>query len=207
MMQILKSLIDPRRAQLVSFDTLLKGHRVVLRMPCPDDWKSWLHLRETGRQYLEQWEPKWPDNALSYSFFCSLQQRQWRDWRDGKAYAFSILLQEDPSPKLIGGITLSDIRMLPTKKGTVGYWMGQPHSGKGYMSEALGLVCEFAHKELGLQKIEASCLPGNEPSKAVLKRAGFEHKDFARSYLQINGRDEDHLLWSKDYTKQTSPTD
>lgn len=198
MMRFLKSIASPAPTLVhIPLDTHLNGARLTLRMPHIDDWKAWHSLRETSRDYLEQWEPKWPDNALSYSFFCSLLRRQWHDWRDGKAYAFSILLDSTPTPTLIGGVTLSEVKHSSAQKGTVGYWIGKPYSGHGYMTEAMELVCKFASEHLGLQRLEASCLPNNEASKVVLTRTGFEQEGYAKSYLQINGKREDHLLWGK----------
>ena len=65
------------------------------------------------------------------------------------------------------------------------------------MTEAVGLVCDFAFDRLELKRIEAACLPHNEPSKALLRRLGFEEEGYAKAYLQINGRREDHVLWGK----------
>ena len=65
------------------------------------------------------------------------------------------------------------------------------------MSEAAQLVCDFAFRQLRLHRVEASCLPHNEPSKALLQKLGFEEEGFAKAYLKINGKWEDHLLWGK----------
>ena len=180
-----------------SLDTQLIGPRVVLRMPEAEDWKAWRALRELSRDYLEPWEPKWPKHALTYGYFCSLLRRSWRDWRKGRAYAFAIFTRDKPRPILVGGITLGDIQYAAAQKGTVGYWIGMPYAGQGYMTETLNLVCDFAFAQLKLQRVEASCLPSNEPSKTVLRRSGFEEEGYARAYLQINGKREDHLLWAK----------
>jgi ribosomal-protein-alanine N-acetyltransferase len=162
-----------------------------------EDWKSWRALREMSRDYLVPWEPEWPKDALSYSFYCSLLRRHWREWRSGKAFAFSIFLHGGARPILVGGITLGDVIYAAAQKGTVGYWIGKPYAGQGLMTEALALVCRFGFYSLHLHRIEASCMPTNEASKTVLRRAGFEEEGFAKEYLQINGVREDHLLWSK----------
>ena len=65
------------------------------------------------------------------------------------------------------------------------------------MTEAARLVCSFAFETLRLHRVEASCLPHNEPSKALLRRLGFTEEGFAKSYLQIDGRWQDHLLWGQ----------
>lgn len=136
---------------------------------------------------------------MSYAYFNSLLRRQWRDWRDGKAFSFSIYLRGtgDQPDILIGGITLCDVQYGSARKGTVGYWLGQPFVGHGYMNEALTLMSDFAFGVLKLRRLEASCMPRNAASRAVLSRAGFVEEGFARAYLEINGVPEDHLLWGK----------
>jgi ribosomal-protein-alanine N-acetyltransferase len=169
----------------------------MLRMPEIGDWRAWHALRDLSQDTLKPWEPKWPAHALTYGYYCSLLRRTWRDWRSGKAYAFAIFARDKQAPVLIGGVTLSDIQRAAAQKGTVGYWIGRPYTGQGYMTEALGLVCSFAFSQLKLQRVEASCLPKNEASKTVLQRCGFEEEGYAKAYLQINGQREDHLLWGK----------
>ncbi len=180
-----------------SLDTQLTGQHVMLRMPEIEDWKVWRALREMSRSYLEPWEPRWSNDALTYGYYCSLLRRYWRDWRSGRAYAFSIFLTETERPTLVGSISLGEILYGASQKGTVGYWIGRPYSGQGLMTEALGLVCAFAFDRLKLHRLEASCLPHNEPSKAVLRNNGFEQEGLAKAYMQINGKREDHLLWGK----------
>ncbi|MDD4615675.1 MAG: GNAT family protein [Alphaproteobacteria bacterium] len=188
----------PPRRERPPLDTHLAGPNVTLRMFDVEDWNAWHSLRELSRAYLEPWEPKWPSHALTYGYYCSLLRRHWRDWRSGHAYAFGIFLRSGDRPAtLVGGITLGDILYAAAQKGTVGYWIGKPYANQGLMTEALGLICDFAFSTLKLQRIEASCLPTNEPSKAVLRHCGFEQEGYAKAYLQINGKREDHILWGK----------
>jgi ribosomal-protein-alanine N-acetyltransferase len=248
----LRSLIQfPPRYPKPSLDTRLIGPRVMLRMGDVGDWRSWRNLRDLSRDFLTPWEPTWPDKAMTYGYFCGLLRRQWRDWRQGNAYAFQIFLHSrnvergldggaplplaggegggpgclppDPSPAktkdlpsrgkskflqplpqgernyttLIGGITLNDIQRGIAQKGTLGYWIGKPYAGHGYMTEAVQLICDFAFQTLRLHRVEASCLPHNERSKNLLTRLGFEQEGYAKSYLQIDGKWQDHILWGK----------
>ncbi|MDE1938388.1 MAG: GNAT family N-acetyltransferase, partial [Alphaproteobacteria bacterium] len=54
----------------------------------------------------------------------------------------------------------------------------------------------FIFATLGLHRIEAACLPSNEPSKNLLTKAGFRQEGIARRYLQINGEWRDHVLFA-----------
>ena len=64
------------------------------------------------------------------------------------------------------------------------------------MSEAVRGALRFAFQELALHRVEAACLPNNEPSRRLLERVGFRHEGLARSYLRINGAWADHLLYA-----------
>jgi [ribosomal protein S5]-alanine N-acetyltransferase len=198
MLTRISSLLNTQhRAYATPPETQLSGNRVILRMGEPEDWKTWRAIREMSRGFLVPWEPLWPSNALSAHFFNGLLRRQWREWRQDKAYAFLVFLKkEDGTPgALIGGIALNDVQRGIAQKGTLGYWIGMPYAGQGYMTEAANLVCEFAFERLRLHRVEASCLPHNEPSRKLLMRLGFTEEGFAKAYLRINGKWEDHVLW------------
>ncbi len=45
-----------------------------------------------------------------------------------------------------------------------------------------------------MHRIAASYMPHNKRSEAVLKHMGFEREGFAKDYLLINGKWEDHIL-------------
>ena len=178
-----------------SLDTQLVGPRVLLRVGDPADWNNWRNLRSASRAFLEPWEPAWPPHALTYDFFCGNLRRHWREWRAGTDYTFLIFGLNDGA--LLGSIALNDIQRGVSQKGTLGYWVGLPYAGQGIMTEAASLVCDFAFKTLGLHRVEASCLPHNDPSKRLLQRLNFTEEGYAKGYLRINGTWEDHLLWGR----------
>ncbi|MGE3624505.1 MAG: GNAT family N-acetyltransferase [Bdellovibrionales bacterium] len=187
---------DPRP----TMNLRLAGPRVILRAAQPADWPAWRTLRDMSRDFLVPWEPEWPLNCLSPGFFNSMLRGQWRDWERGRAYSFLICAR--PSRRgmkgaLLGGIALNDLRRGVAQKATLGYWIGKPHARHGYMTEAASLVCDFAFTTLRLNRLEASCLPNNEPSKCLLRRLGFVEEGFAKSYLRIDGAWRDHILWGK----------
>jgi ribosomal-protein-alanine N-acetyltransferase len=57
-------------------------------------------------------------------------------------------------------------------------------------------ILPFIFEELRLHRLEAACLPDNEPSKGVLRATGFREEGLARQYLRINGIWHDHLLFA-----------
>ena len=95
----------------------------------------------------------------------------------------------------MGGLTLSNIRRRAAQHVNLGYWMGEAHAGKGLMSEAVGTVLPFVFDTLGLHRIHAAFLPDNAASRRVLEKNGFREEGYAESYLQIDGRWADHVLF------------
>lgn len=181
-----------------SMDCCLEGEKVMLRPGDPADWRNWRTLREASRAFLTPWEPTWAHNALDYSHYCGLLRRYAREWRMGEGYNFLIFLRSEDGQEgaLVGGISLNSIERGVSQSGTLGYWMGQPYAGNGYMREAASLVAEFAFNTVLLHRLQASCLPHNEPSINLLRRLGFEEEGYAKAYLKINGTWADHILWA-----------
>ena len=56
----------------------------------------------------------------------------------------------------------------------LGYWLGRPHWGQGFMSEAAKAVLGMAFQVTDLQMVTASVRPGNGRSNGVLEACGFE---------------------------------
>ncbi len=64
------------------------------------------------------------------------------------------------------------------------------------MRDALHALVPFIFDEMGLQRIEAACIPTNEASRNLLQTLGFTQEGYARRYLCINGVWQDHLLFA-----------
>ena len=149
--------------------TRISGRRVFLRAPSMDDWAEWAELRARSRTFLTPWEPTWPEASMGRDHF---------------------------RRRLVGGSNLSNVRRGVAQAAAVGYWMGQPYAGQGLMTDALRASLSFVFDELRLHRLEAACLPHNEPSKGVLAKVGFHEEGLARQYLRINGQWADHLLFA-----------
>ena len=171
----------------------LTGERVFLRPPERGDYEAWASLRAGSRDFLSPWEPIWPPDALSRASFRARVARYAEDWRTDQAYNFFIFALDET---LVGGIGLSNIRRGVSETASLGYWVGEPYARQRYMTSALPLVVDFAFERLGLHRLEAACLPSNIPSRAVLARTGFQQEGYAREYLRIAGKWQDHLLFA-----------
>ena len=171
----------------------LETERIVLRLPAHSDYNAWTALRIESREFLVPWEPVWSPDQLSRTSFTNRVYWASRASKGGTAYPLFLLRRDGV---LLGAITLDNIRRGPAQTGTIGYWIGKPFARQGYMSEAIGALVHHAFTTLDLSRIEAACLPENAASRGVLERSGFKYEGVAQSYLQINGRWRNHVLYA-----------
>lgn len=172
----------------------LTGDRVMLRPPERGDWEEWAGMRSESRRFLTPWEPSWAPDSLSRAAFRRRLQRYAIDWRTDQGYSFFLYRLEDGA--LVGGIGLSNVRRGVAETGSLGYWVGERHARKHYMTQALQLMLGFSFQRLKLHRVEAACLPHNAPSRGLLLKSGFREEGYAREYLCIDGRWQDHVLFA-----------
>lgn len=165
-----------------------------LRVPTRNDFAAWADIRARSQAFLQPWEPVWPKDDLTKAAFHNRIDRYSHEMREDLGY--SLVLVERASGAILGGLTLGNIRRRAAMSATLGYWMGEPHAGKGLMSLAVPALCRHAFGLIGLERIEAACLPENASSIRVLEKAGFRREGFARGYLSIAGIRRDHVLFA-----------
>jgi ribosomal-protein-alanine N-acetyltransferase len=185
---------------------VLRGRAVYLRLPVRRDRNEWLELRGKNQAFLQPWEPLWRADELTDRAFLLRAKDAAREARAALGYSFLIFRQS--SDRLLGGISLYNIRRDTAQSGTLGYWLGQAYARQGIMTDALTAVLSYCSDELHMHRLEAACLPENESSRRLLGRAGFVEEGFARQYLSINGVWRDHVLFGlvlSEWKKRQSP--
>lgn len=173
----------------------LSGRLVHLRHPEVRDYAEWAALRERSRAFLTPWEPTWADDELTRASFRFRLRRYADDIREGRGFPFLAFRHDDNV--LVGGVTLSRVQRGVAQMASLGYWVGAPHQGRGFTTDAVRAVVAFAFEDLGLHRVEAAVRPNNPASRRVLEKAGFRHEGLARAYLKINGAWCDHLLFAR----------
>jgi ribosomal-protein-alanine N-acetyltransferase len=180
---------------LTSSAPVIDGNGVFLRVPRMGDFEEWSSLRGASREFLAPWEPVWPDDDLTRAAFRRRIRRYERDLHEESGYAFLVFRKSDRA--MLGGATLTNLRRGAAQAGSLGYWMGKSHAGKGYMSAAIAALVPFAHSMLRLRRIEAACLLSNAASIRLLEKMNFSREGTARQYLSIAGDWQDHLLYAR----------
>lgn len=172
----------------------IEAERLTLRPPAHSDYRAWVALRQVSRDFLTPWEPTWAPDHLSRKAFTNRVYWAQRSIRNGTAMPLFMVRREDEA--LVGAITLDHIKRGPSQSGITGYWIGQPFARQGFMREAIQAVVHHAFTAMDLSRIEAGCLPENAPSRRLLEQCGYKYEGVAQSYLQINGRWRNHVLYA-----------
>lgn len=168
--------------------------RMVLRPPLHTDFRPWSDLRRESAEFLQPWEPSWSADHLTRKGFVNRVYWANRSIAQGTAVPLFLVRREDN--RVIGAITLDNIRRGPSQAGTIGYWIGSDYARQGYMREALTALVHYAFEVLDLSRIESACLPENTASRGLLEKCGYKYEGVAQSYLQINGRWRNHVLYA-----------
>ncbi|MGB3178598.1 MAG: GNAT family protein [Albidovulum sp.] len=172
----------------------IETERMTLRLPLHSDFRDWVNLRESSREFLEPWEPVWAPDHLTRKAFANRVYWAQRAQAGGTALPLFLVRRSDQA--LLGAVTVDNIRRGPAQAATIGYWVGAAHARQGYMAEALRAVIHHCFTALDLSRIESACLPENMASRGVLEKSGYKYEGVAQSYLQINGRWRNHVLYA-----------
>lgn len=166
-----------------------------LRLAQLSDYAPWAELRASSREHLTPWEAIWPLDDLTKSGFRRRLRHYHREALEDLGYSFLIFRAAED--RLLGGVSLSNVRRGVTQAASLGYWLGLPYVGAGVMTKAVGMAVTHAFDTLKLHRLEAATQPNNASSIRVLEHNAFLREGYARRYLKINGVWSDHILFAR----------
>lgn len=80
------------------------------------------------------------------------------------------------------------------REGTVvGYWLGQPHWGKGIMTEATIAAIDWFFAASDAERLISGVFAFNAPSLAIQRRLGFAETGRSRLVCLARGREVEHI--------------
>lgn len=129
----------------------------------------------------------YPDGAAE-----SFIRMQRDEFANRKSISFAITRPDDDL--LIGmiGIMLSP----EDSRGEIGYWVGRPYWGQGFVTEAAGRVLQYGFEELGLNRIWALHFHTNPASGAVMRKLGMRQEGVLRKHARKWGEFVDYHCYA-----------
>jgi ribosomal-protein-alanine N-acetyltransferase len=100
----------------------IETERLILRPPQHGDHRQWADLRSESRAFLTPWEPTWASDHLSRKGFTNRVYWAQRSIANGAALPLFLFVRDEE--RLVGALTLDNIRRGPAQAGTTGYWGG-----------------------------------------------------------------------------------
>ena len=155
----------------------LRTARLLLRSLEREDVPAIVRLagaREVAATTLNIPHPYADGDALSFL------AKAGADFRAGHSMVFAICVA--PERELCGAVGLNIVDS--HKHAELGYWIGVPFWGKGYVTEAAATVLSFGFGTLQLRRIYAHYFAGNTASQRVLEKIGMRHEGRFRQHIR-----------------------
>lgn len=125
------------------------------------------------------WLPH-PDREYTREYLQYLGNR----YAAGMFYDWAVVYE--PDCKMVGTCGFTSFNC-SSDSAEVGYVLNPDYWGRGIATEALSRVLEFGFEELGLHRIEAKFIEGNERSRRVMEKVGMTFEGVMREGMLIKG--------------------
>jgi ribosomal-protein-alanine N-acetyltransferase len=102
----------------------------------------------------------------------------------GDFYDFAIVERE--GGKMIGTCGFTRIDTV-NNVGEIGYVLNPSYAGRGYATEAAREMMRYGFEELGLHRIEARYMKGNEASVRVMEKLGMSFEGYSADSMYVKG--------------------
>ncbi len=159
----------------------LRTQRLILRpMHVTDAYDMYDYAsREEVTKYL-LWSPH---TSVEYTrdYLAYVQSR----YASREFYDWAITLAD--TGKMIGTVGFTKIEC-PHNKAEIGYVLNPDYHGAGIGTEAAKRIVDFGFCELGLHRIEARFMQGNDASLAVMKKLGMTFEGYQRDAMLVKGQ-------------------
>jgi ribosomal-protein-alanine N-acetyltransferase len=159
---------------------------VFLRAPTRADQEEFINLMRASRAFHSPWATAPTDEERFSAYLADARRADFE----------ALLLCRTSDGAILGFFNLSQIVRRGFQSAYLGYAVGKPYAGQGYMRDGLELVLRHAFTTMRLHRVEANIQPTNTSSLALARGAGFRREGFSPRYLKISGRWRDHERWA-----------
>ncbi|MCR8635114.1 GNAT family N-acetyltransferase [Paenibacillus radicis (ex Xue et al. 2023)] len=179
---------------LISIPESFETDRLIIRAPL---WEDGAAVNEAVNESLEQLRP-WMPWAQSLSTIEESEagvRRSRLQFLERSDLRLHLILKE--TGQLIGCSGLHRINW-EARKFEIGYWVRTSFSGRGYITEAVDGITDYAIHHLNANRIEIRCDSRNNRSSQVAQRLGFTLEGILRSEkCGVDGALRDTMIFSK----------
>ncbi|MCL2188835.1 MAG: GNAT family N-acetyltransferase [Defluviitaleaceae bacterium] len=189
-MQIIENTLQTERLTLRPFTLEDAEHMYNNWAQDPDIIRFYTHKTCETVEEVREWIINWA------KYFTALEEKNW----DYGSYA----IVQKFDGEVIGTIDYAETDR-DIRAAEVGYMLGKPWRGKGYVTEALKAVLAHCFDTVGLNRVWANFNAKNTASGKVLERAGMTYEGLRRQCTLLNGEIQDreqYAMLKADYEIQ-----
>ena len=170
------------------------SHRVSsdihLKLLEPRDSEELFKVTDGSRDYLREWLP-WVDGTRTVEDSKSFIQMTINQYASNNGFQAGIWFNDS----LVGCIGFHAIDW-SNRRTSVGYWLGQGFQGHGIMTKATEAMVDIAFEEYKLNRVEILAAVGNQKSRAIPERLGFQQEGCLRQYEWLYDHFVDHVVYT-----------
>lgn len=127
-----------------------------------------------------------PESAEQVAAFAESEAKQ--------SHRFNFAIRTKEQPEIIGIAVVKDIEW-PNRSGWMAIGIGhESDRGRGWGSEAVGLLVDFAFDELNLRRLSLSVIDYNRRAVRLYERHGFVTEGVLRQAIERDGNHFDLLI-------------
>ena len=145
-----------------------------------------------NRTHLSPWEPKRGSDFYQHQTMLNLILEAEGEFHADKQVRLGVFCQQNQH--MIASIDFSQIVRGPLQACFVGYSIDAQRQGQGMMQEFMPPCLDYMFNQFNMHRVMATYTIANKRSAALLAQLGFEKEGYAKSYLNIAGTWEDHIL-------------
>ncbi|UOQ95014.1 GNAT family N-acetyltransferase [Halobacillus shinanisalinarum] len=180
---------------LLEFPHEFETERLLIRMPKPRDGEAVHNALKASIKELKPWMPFAQNNQSEEETEINVRESHINFL---KREDLRLLVFHKETGQLVCSSGLHRIDW-DVPKFEIGYWADTRFSGRGYTTEAVAGITQFAFKELSAKRVEIRCDSNNSKSKAIPERLGFRLEGVLRNDdLSVDGTElTDTCIYSK----------
>lgn len=167
--------------------------RLVVRMAGEADAPAIVRYWTANRAFLAPWDPARPAEFFTEGFWRDQVRRNREELEMDRALRLFVFSRAADG-EVVGTVNFTEFVRGIFHACYLGYGLSAANEGMGLMREALRPAISHVFGAMRMHRIMANYIPHNRRSGNVLKSLGFAVEGYARDFLRINGRWEDHVL-------------